>query len=581
MVGRNPPWSDLPQELLSTIANSLTSNPISILTFRSVCPSWRSSCPPLPNSSLLSPLLPLSIPLRPNSYHYIFDSSRSSCSFLSVTIIYVLQRPQQLSSGIEFSRLLPDTWILFVDEFTPGKLSIRKPFLSASYSTPINFPDINLIDFNVRELGRFHNISYSFNSGYYGNQRSYKLSKPRFCLTGGVNKLVMFPNVSAAITLREDGTLGMYRLNVGINEEIGKCETKHDGKGFRFDDIVEYKGRVLGIDRRGRVYEINYHSSEMTSFVGPIAGGGGRRKRLVGSLGRLYLVVRCKVDITESDKSDKTRKFNVYELNEGSKRWREITSLGDRCFSFGPNFSFSASAQEFGTYMKNCILFVKNSFRTYSGYDDDYKDFPKLNNSELDIGVWHLDDTDHFVAIESHHDHSDSLWPPPSWIWNVDRLKRIEMVEIAINELLFRFAGHLKNKLERPTDSSDTVGQMRFLQAGKVALEAGQDALNLRAKVEKFHEEETEFMHDLRESMKSLNKVDMLFEQSGTSSQGTTKERPELPDNFKTSLTSQDDLLRSTMSMLRKRDAGLFSIEEQTSKVKLYLNSLLGPILTQ
>ncbi|XP_074309136.1 F-box protein SKIP23-like isoform X1 [Silene latifolia] len=578
MVCRNPPWSDLPQELLSTIANTLTSDPISIRTFRSICRSWRSSCPPLPHSSILSPFLPLSILSAPSAL-----VPGSSCSFLSVTIIYVLHRPHQLSSDIEFSPLLSNTCILFVDEFTTGKLSIRKPFSSASYSTPINFPNINSIDFNVRELGRFHNLSYSSDSGYYGNQQSYKLNKPQFCLTSGVDKVVMFPNASAAITLREDGTLGMYRLNVGINEEISsRCESKHDGKGFRFDDIVEYKGRVLGIDRRGRVYQINYHSSEMTSFVAPIVGGGGRRKRLVESLGLLYLVVRSK---EEFRKSDKKPKFKVYELNEERKKWREIASLGDRCFSFGPNFSFSASAQEFGTYMKNCILFVKNSFRTYSGYDDDYKDFPKLKNSELDIGVWHLDDTDH--AIESYPHYSDLLWPPPSWIWNIDRLNRIGIVETAVDEMLLRVGGHIKTKfvIERPVDSLDTIlqirGQIRFMEAGRVALEVGTDVINLRIRVNAYSKEETEFMHGLRESMEILNKVDNLFQQSGgTSSHGTTKERLGSPHNFKTSPTCQDHL-RLTMSKLCTRYACLFSIEEKVTEVEMYLKSLLGPLPTQ
>ncbi|KAH9626032.1 hypothetical protein KSS87_014810 [Heliosperma pusillum] len=575
MVGRNPPWPDLPQELLSAIANFLTSNPISILTFRSICHSWRSSCPPLPNSSILSPPFPLSTPLRPQSYLLSYDSSYSSCSFLSVTVIYVLHRPHQLSSGIEFSRLMPDTWILLVDEFSHGKLSIRKPFLSVSYSTPINFPNINLIDFNVRELGRFHNLTYSFDYGYNGNQRRYKLSKPRFCTTPRIHKVVTFPNASAAITLQEDGTLGMYRLNVGINEEISKCESKHEGKGFRFDDIVEFKGRVLGIDRRGRVYEIKYDSSVMIPFVISIAGGGGRRKRLVESLGGLYLVVRCKEVL---GKSDKRTKFKVYELNEGRKKWCEITSLGDRSFLFGLNFSFSASAQELGK--NNCILFSIYSFQTYSGYDDDFKRFSKVKNSELDIGVWHLDDTDHSDAIESYPDYLDSLWPPPSWIWNVDRFKRIGIVGIAVNDMLDRVAMNLKTMSERSEDSLDSIRQMRFIEDGKVAVEAATDVRNLMRRLNKYHEEETEFIHDLQEFMESLNKVDIVYEQSGTSSHGTTKERPGLPDNFKTSPTCQDHL-RSTMSKLRTRYASLFSIEEQVTEMEMYLKSLLGPIPTQ
>ncbi|XP_074309134.1 putative F-box protein At5g60060 isoform X2 [Silene latifolia] len=545
---RNPPWSDLPQELLSAIANFLISNPISIFTFRSICHSWRSSCPPLSNSSIFSPLLPFSILLPLRSYTPFYDDSSSS--FISVTVIYALRRPLQLSQG-RFSSLSPNAWILFVDEFTPGKLSIRKPFSNDSYCTPINFPNVNLIDSGFRELGRFYNLTYSTDYDY-DEIRRCKRSKPRFWDIE-VNKVVMFPNEIAAIRLHEDGTLGTYRLGARSNERITKCESKHDGKGFRFDDIVEYKGKVLGIDRRGRVYQINYHSSEMTPFVAPIAGGGGRRKRLVESLGRLYLVVRCYVDAGHNNKlarlklcgpdgiiKEEIRKirFKVYELIEEKKKWIEISSLGDRSFSFGRNFSFSASTQELGTSVKNCILFTRHSFLSYSSNDDDFTGF---KNSELDIGVCHLHEADHFGDIESYPGYSDSLWPPPSWLWSIDRLKRIEIVETAIDGILDKV----------PKD--DKV----ILKLKKMAV--------------RFREEEIEFK-------KELHELDGLFEQARTSSHATTEETLGKPDILKTRQACNERLLRVTLDMMRIRDTYLFFIEEHFTEVEL--KSRLAPILT-
>ncbi|KAH9626033.1 hypothetical protein KSS87_014811 [Heliosperma pusillum] len=528
MVRRSPPWSDLPEELLSTIANSLTSNSVSIITFRSVCRSWRSSCPPLFNPYILSP----------NTHHSVYTCGGYKC-FLSITIICAFYRRPLQSSLIEFSSLSPDACVLFLDEYNPGRLSIRKPFSIQSYDRPINFPNnINVLDFNVRELGRFHNIN--FDTG-------------RLC--DDSVKVIRFTNAPAAITLNGDGTLWTYRFDVGIEMERVRPEIKHDGKGFRFDDIIEFKGRVLGVDRRGRVYAIKYHSSKMTSFIAPIVGGGGRRKRLVESLGLLYLVVRCKVD---PRKNDKRTKFKVYELNEGMKKWSEITSLGDRSFLFGRNFSFSASARELGPCVKNCILFARFSFLSYNWTDDGYyKCHSILENNGLDIEVFHLHDADISGVIESYPGYSDSIWPPPSWIWPIDRLKRIGIIETAIDKILDKFTEKFKMEVEK--------AQQGFIPEDLKVI------LKLKDVVSGFKEEEIEFMTKLRQSMDILNKEDSLFEQATCShgSDGTTEERHgwlDMLGNFYTDKPTHDHLLHSAMRMSRKRDAFLLYIEEQATE---------------
>ncbi|KAH9612196.1 hypothetical protein KSS87_008403 [Heliosperma pusillum] len=496
MVGQNPAWADLTQELLSTIANYvyLTSDPISVLSFRSVCRSWRSSCPN--NSPILSPLLPLSC----LSALVSFDSC-SPC-FLSTTIIYALRRPLGFSS----LSLSPDSWILLVDEFIPGKLSIRKPFISGSYHIPMNFPNnMNLLDYNVRELGRFHNLSYSsYCDTLYG---CCKRSQPRFYDLSEVNKVVIFPNASGVITLGKDGTLRMYRLdNDGV---IKGYETKHDGKTFMFDDIVEYKGRVLGIDRTGSIYEINYHtSSQMTPFVAPppiddVDGdgdgdgdGGGRRKRLVESLGHLYLVVRWKRREFLLYRELKKTKFKVYELNENEQKWIEITSLNDRFFSFGRTYSFSASATELGSSVQNCILFTGLSFSCYlTDSVHGYEKFPNLKSGNLDIGVYKLHDTDDFGAIDSYPGYSDTFWPPPCWIWSIDRLKRIQIVETAMDEILDKIPENFKVE-----SCDDEYGKLAVLKYVKVILKLKKMAI-------KFQEEEVELNNQLEDSMDIVNQV--------------------------------------------------------------------------
>ncbi|KAH9626372.1 hypothetical protein KSS87_015363 [Heliosperma pusillum] len=424
------PWSDLPEELLSTIANFLTSNPnlLNTLTFRSVCNSWRNSCPPFSHPSILSPLLPLSVNrFRPPFYlpYSTLDSK------ITVTVIYTLHRPNVLSS-------IPHTWVLFVDEFEPGKVKIRLPFSKGSYNMNSFFPDfVNLFDFDVHEIGRFYNLSYSY---FYNDRLCVKLEKPRFC-SEDVVKVVLFGDGSAAVALFQGGKLGLCRLGVGVFKE-GQWEVIHCGKGFRFDDIVEYKGGVLGVDRRGRVYEVGYSTSEIKPVVRSVARGDGRRNRLVESLGRLYLVVRCDVG---SETNGVT--FKVYELNERRRKWVEVSGIGDRVFFFGVEFSLSVSAQEL-FFRKNCILFKQHSFQSYKGEVDDDAMFSNSGRNVLDIVVCHLDDASHAGAIECERGYSDTLWPPPAWIWPITRLERLRIIDAAAEDLITRIPENIETKFQ-------------------------------------------------------------------------------------------------------------------------------------
>ncbi|KAL2906987.1 hypothetical protein RDABS01_005697, partial [Bienertia sinuspersici] len=297
------------------------------------------------------------------------------------------------------------SFILFVDQSNPEKVSIRKPFSQFSYSLPVNFPrNFNLLSFHASELGRFYNLSRPLN-------RDANLDRlSEFVFSGLIRKVVLFSidNLFFVVGLADDGKLGLLRLGLGDkNENLGgqlQWEIIHDAKGYRFDDIVDFRGRMLGIDRRGRVYKLEIGSSSpvMISVIAPpIAGGGGRRKRLVESLGRLHLVVRSNI------REETDAMFKVYELNENTKKWVVVKSLGDRTFFFGLDFSFSASADELrGSCGKNWVL-----------YDDDSDLFRNLKSKDLHVGVWRLEDAAHLGVIGSHPELAKVFWPPPTWIW--------------------------------------------------------------------------------------------------------------------------------------------------------------------
>ncbi|XP_010680022.3 F-box protein At2g17036 [Beta vulgaris subsp. vulgaris] len=405
-----PPWSDLLQELLTKIFEHLPSNSLDILSFRSVCKSWRSSSSSSssPNPTIFPPL-PLAVPCPP--YYNQFRD----VAVLSMTAIYALHPPNPNS----IKDNTPSCWITFIDQSIREKLSIRKPFSKACYYLPRKFPrTLNLFSFHVSDLGRFYNLSYV-------TTPDGKLTKRCACF-GMVRKVVLYKNGDefVVLALSDEGELGLLRLRLGDGDDklLGVMaltksdwEIVHDGKGFHFDDFVDFKGKILAIDRRGRVYKIVVgvcsSSTVMSVISPPIVGGGGRRKRLVESLGRLYLVVRCYV------RGEKDAYLKVYELNGNTNKWVEVKSLGDRTFFFGIEFSFSASKEELhSSYGKNCILFKERSFLNYNGVDDEPALFHNLAEHDLRIGVWRMDDAANVNVIGSCPGYSDLFWPPPTWI---------------------------------------------------------------------------------------------------------------------------------------------------------------------
>uniref|UniRef100_A0A803KWM8 KIB1-4 beta-propeller domain-containing protein n=1 Tax=Chenopodium quinoa TaxID=63459 RepID=A0A803KWM8_CHEQI len=395
-MGVIPPWSDLPDELLSDISKRLYTNPLDILSFRSVCHSWLSSSPFSLSSSpqsLFSPL-PLITPSPPDPLLHHYAIPNSNPSLLSGTAIFAL-RPQFDPDYTPSS--MANAWVLFLDQPQIDKVSIRKPFSEIAYSMPMNFPDsIYLLKYRITELGRFYNLTYLPEDG------GGTVSKPRDWF-GEVLKIVLVSNGDgfAVVVLSHEGKLGLLRLGFGGSFENLSAGTNweiiHDGRRFRFDDIIDFKGQVLGINRRGRMYEIEIGCSRNSSKVNvvspPIAGGGGRRKRVVESIGRLYLVVRSNV----------LGKLLVSELLHDS-------------------------------HGKNCILFKEQSFRNYSGIDDE-PPLLKFKQHDLHVSVWNLDDAAHLSAIRSHPGYSNVLWPPPTWIWPNHKSERVKTLLTELNRL--------------------------------------------------------------------------------------------------------------------------------------------------
>ncbi|GAB4828074.1 hypothetical protein Ancab_034989 [Ancistrocladus abbreviatus] len=209
----------------------------------------------------------------------------------------------------------------------------------------------------------------------------------------------------------------------------------HDGKSFKFDDIVEYRGKLYGANRRGRAYRIDCDTLEMELIAASVQGGPGRRKRLVQAHEQLFLVMTCPL----SGDMCKT-KLKVYQLKdqnrsrkkEGEKRWAEIKSLDGQIFLLAIDFSFSFSAKELsGLCPGNCILFTANSFQNYNG-PDDLCLFSVSSSMNLHIGVFNLETDRSIGPMDSHSCYSDLLWPPPAWLGPMKMSELIEALRAAI-----------------------------------------------------------------------------------------------------------------------------------------------------
>ncbi|GMH04414.1 hypothetical protein Nepgr_006253 [Nepenthes gracilis] len=438
MMGHRVPWSDLPQELLSSIADCLAPSTIDIFRLRSVCKSWRSSLSP--PSALLSPILPVETPRPPLPRSQSARECLGLSSFvLSATAVYLLRRPID-ETGPEGSCVGPKSWLLFVDESVHGKLTIRHPLSRSSVIRfPFNFPKVtNLLDFSASEIGRNYNLSRCYNN---------RAEPPDW--SKHFDKVVLLSNGYGVMVLYE-GKLCFLRLG-GMGTQ---WEVVHNGKRFKFDDIVEYEGKICGITRRGKAYGIDCHSLKMMVMAAPIAGGGGRRKRLVESRGELHLVVRCPV----SKSNNAAKLIRVYKLKQeeqkrGKKKdeeykWFEVKTLDNRVFFFALDFSFSCPGQYFtGSCTGNCILFIEKSFQNYSGPDDDLCVFKTLDSKDLHVAVFSLENGGSMGEISVYPGYSDILWPPPAWLRSITMSQLIEALKAAIEGF------HLRTQAEQCKDN--------------------------------------------------------------------------------------------------------------------------------
>ncbi|XP_057549649.1 putative F-box protein At3g25750 [Amaranthus tricolor] len=408
-------WSDLCSEILSEIANHLETRS-DVYNFRQVCKNWRFSLSNIPQK------LPYLSSLFPRRYLAVDSDffallSRETHHHLVADAVYLL-RPRN-------HQIYSKPWLITVEEFNRGKLSIRLPLskirakgiLPANENSPIS---LNLFDFDVNLIARGYSLRAPESDETYSANGGLRFK----------NKLILFPIPVGFQPLTIDDYIGLLWFEDGLIAWLtlsGSLDWGFLGykRTSKFDDIVNFKSKVYVVDHRGRIYVLN-HDPEPTNgknykqnlrldcIVSDSFSSGcdtDRRNRLVDDSRDLYVVKRI---VYCGDKIH----FKVFKLDEENGKLEEIGSLeDDRILFVGVEWCFFGSKADFPGCRGNCIFFTSDSFPVYGrgrlskGVSDE--SYFRGTTKGLEFAVFHFADGN-ARPITDFSGHSEFLWPPPA-----------------------------------------------------------------------------------------------------------------------------------------------------------------------
>uniref|UniRef100_A0A803L8A6 KIB1-4 beta-propeller domain-containing protein n=1 Tax=Chenopodium quinoa TaxID=63459 RepID=A0A803L8A6_CHEQI len=362
-------WTDTPPELLSDIANRLETRS-EFCRFRAVCKTWQGEAP-LSRFDEKDNILSQNLP-----FHF-------SPSFLAHEFkhppLYLADEHLVLVANTVFlvqTTENPDNppFLFAAEEFIPGKLNLRTPLSRYNYTTlPENFPQtLDLTRFRVSEISTLYTLTavpeHSDLNIRNRNSRTFN----KVILFDGSNKNERENNTKtpeikdySLMMLYNDGytygTLARVRLSDGVMSPL-------HGHGFKkFDDVVNFRGRVCAVDRRGRTYWVDNGVLGKVLAMDKTPGEGLQgcwKKRLVESFGELYLVTRCPMYMNVV--------FEVYKLNEKCKKWDKLEGIGnDRILFATIDGCFFVPAMDLPGFSGNCIVVGRDVFPPYNAYNNE------------------------------------------------------------------------------------------------------------------------------------------------------------------------------------------------------------------
>ncbi|XP_062163208.1 F-box protein SKIP23-like [Alnus glutinosa] len=380
-------WTQLPQELLKSIADSIKIY-ADYLRFRAVCHSVRSSVPNTPRH--LPPQLPwLILPTG--------QSDQYKTAFFDLQIARKLQHLEVPDAVSHWTFLCGSShgWLVLLFQ-SPGVL-LFNPLTRASFHLPpfsaySNAQIVNLFEFEINdEMGEIYMRTFREMLDSY-------IKKVVFSSSPLSNNFVALAIINQCDILAycKKGDL-TWTL---IPRTMFCCE-----------DAIYYNDLFYVVDKHGAVAVCDVNgASPIVSIIKPQLQMGGDHQYLVNSGDDELLLVTRYVDVQYDDVdpnkivSYKTARFEVFRMNWSEPRWERIRSLGDRMLFVGENSSVSCLASDFKGCLGNCIYFADDSDFKYNSVNGDY-----------DLGIFKLLDgsIEHLPSCQRNF-RSRNDWPP---IW--------------------------------------------------------------------------------------------------------------------------------------------------------------------
>ncbi|EYU17546.1 hypothetical protein ABFS82_03G076700 [Erythranthe guttata] len=358
-------WSDLPPELLQTVATNLQTLS-DYIRFRAVCKNWRGA------ASVTRRHLPrefpwLMLPLsRPFNRRGFFNPLTSNLHRLTLPEASNSRRRAGSSFG----------WLILIDE-SPSIFLIN-PLTRDKFTLPplSSFP--NVTNFDFYSIGREYTLRSPENNLYYCSLREMRDSF--------IKKVILSHNPNTEPDFSAFAILSRH-------ENLAYCKNGHDSwqivneaRSYS-EDAIYFRGAFYAVDKFGSIAicDVVSGDSPIVKFINTGQQISGDMQYLVDAMGDLLLVSRYldfEIDMERYFEVCKTVKFRVFKFDWNSQKWEGIDSLDDKVLFLGGNSSFSVVASDYKGCKGNRIYFTDD----YSGanYDSIAGDY--------DVGVYNLAD---------------------------------------------------------------------------------------------------------------------------------------------------------------------------------------------
>ncbi|KAL1544796.1 putative F-box protein [Salvia divinorum] len=421
------PWSDLPPELLDTIAKRLAAA-IDVRRFRAVCRSWRSSTPPYKFPTIELPFF--------NNCQSSGRKHSGAYFILTQRIVYRIQLPNSKN---------PDFWLVKLEDSDNGKVRIINPVTHRKIEVPpaVQMPKVlNTLDFHVSEVCKGYALRYvnpsNQSDDYYDFRYAKKVAFSANAETG--EYVVMIIDLRSRL-LRITSDRKKWTLFHG---SVGS----YNFAAAKFYDVATVKGRLCATDASGDIWAFD---SKFGWRISSYDGDGAFKRRMVELCdGELALVEEMgKVDGPCDLIFQVKQPFvdvAVYALSKLLKKWIDIKAMHGGIVVVGDDCSFSIPIKELNaarifytdrySFLQSEILAATGDYtcfecdcregvctcilelETVAADDEVANDYVKCVFDGFygqNIGVYESETGETGTAL-MFPEYASIFWPPPAWL---------------------------------------------------------------------------------------------------------------------------------------------------------------------